>query len=237
MASTSISIDTTKSTPSVQATDFFWLYKIGGAAALIIAVLIPIHAWIFIANPPPDNILDFFRLFQKNWLIGLLDLDLLMILDQVLMIPIILALYVALKRTSESFMAIGAALAFVATTAYFASREATFGLLSLSSQYAAANTDAQRAMFLAAGQALFTTYNGTAFQLSYNLGQVAGIIISFVMLRSKLFSPVAAYAGIIGNLVGFGLYVPAVGTYISLFSVIGLWIWYILVGRSLLKMK
>ncbi len=223
----------------VELTASIWqpLYRIGGAAALLIAVLIPLHAAVFIVNPPPDTVLGFFNLFQNNRLVGLLDLDFLMIVDQVLMIPILLALYVALRRNNPSLVLLGVALAFVAMAAYFASREATFGLLVLGDQYAAATTEAQRAMLLAAGQAALVSYNGTAFHLSYNLGQLAGVLISLVMLRNPSFSRVAAWAGILGNLVGWGLYVPTVGIYISLFSVIGLWIWYILVGKSLLQLR
>jgi hypothetical protein len=154
-----------------------------------------------------------------------------MLFDQVLMIPIILALYVALRRSNQSLMAIGSVMACIAIAAYYASRDATFAMLALSQQYAAASTEAQRAVYLAAGQAMLASYNGTAFHLSYNLGQIAGIIISAVMLGNPLFGKVAAYAGILGNLIGFGLYIPAVGIYISLFSVVGLWIWYLLIAR------
>ena len=57
------------------------LYKIGGIMALIIVLLIPVQMFIFIAWPPPDNVLDFFNLFHKNPLLGLLSLDLLYIVN------------------------------------------------------------------------------------------------------------------------------------------------------------
>ncbi len=100
------------------------------------------------------------------------------------MVPVVLALYVALRRTNESLVLLGAALALIAMTAYFASREATVSFISLSDQYAAATTDAQRALLLAAGQGLLASYNGTAFHLSYNIGQLAGVILSCVMLQN-----------------------------------------------------
>jgi hypothetical protein len=215
-----------------------WLYRIGGAAALITAVFIPIQAIVFIAWPPSSTVIDYFTLFQGNWLRGLLDLDLLLIVDQALLIPMLLALYVALRRSSESFMAIATTLGLVGIVLYFASREATFTMLSLSDQYAAATTDAQRAMFLAAGQAMLAIYNGAAFQLSYVLGSVAGIAISVVMLRSNIFSKLTAYMGILANVIGFGLYVPTIGVYLSLISVVPfLWIWYILIARRLFQLS
>lgn len=209
----------------------------GGTAALVIAMLIPLQAIIFMASPPPESVLDYFALFQTNRLLGLLDLDLLMIIDQLLMVPILLALYLILRRFGASVMLISTALAFVAIAAYLASREATITLMVLSDQYSAAASEAQRAMLLGAGQALLASYNGTNFHISYNLGQFAGILISGVMLRSRLFGTIAPWAGILGNLVGWGLYVPGIGLYISLFSVIGLWVWYILIARRLLQLR
>ena len=91
-------------------------------------------------------------------------------------------------------------------------------------------------MFIAAGQAMLTTYTGTAFLLSYALGSIAGIIISVVMLRSNIFSQVTAYAGILANVIAFGLYAPTIGTFISLFSVLFLEVWYILIGRRLFQL-
>ena len=214
-----------------------WLYKIAGAAALITAVIFPLQIIVFVAWPPPleGTVIDWFTLFQDNRLLGLLSMDLLIIADYALLIPIFLALYVTLKRSSKSFMAIGTTLGFIGLAAYFASNTA-FNMLSLSDQYAAATTDAQRAMFLAAGQAMLAIYQGTAFHVSYFLVGIAGIIISAVMLRSKIFSKKTAYLGILGNVIGFGLYMPPIGVYIAIFSVLFLEIWYILVARRLFQL-
>ena len=220
-------------------TDSVWkpLYRVGGAAALITAVLIPIHVIVFIVWPPPleGTVTDWFTLFQDNWLLGLLSMDLLLMADYVLLVPIVLALYAVLRRASEYLMAIGTALFFLAIAVYFASNTA-FEMLSLSEGYAVATTEAQRSTFLAAGQAMIATYQGTSFQVSYVLGSVAGIIIGAVMLRSNIFSRVTAYAGILGNVIGFGLYVPMIGLFLSVVSGPVLWIWYILLARRLFQL-
>jgi hypothetical protein len=218
-------------------TDRRLLYRAGGAAALITAVLIPLQIIVFIAWPPPleSPAIDWFRLFQDNWLLGLLSLDLLLLVDYILLLPIVLALYVALRQASESLMAVATALYFIAIAAYFASNTA-FEMLSLSEGYAAATTDTQRAMYLAAGQAMLATFEGTAFQVSYALASVAGIIIGAVMLRSDIFSRVAAYALILGDVIGLGLYVPTIGIFLSVISVPVLWIWYVLIARRLIQL-
>ncbi len=206
-----------------------WLYKIGAGAAVMLVVFMPIQILVFFASPPPDSVSGWFTLFQANRFLGLLDMDLLLMVDQVLTMLLFLALYVALKETSESFMAVGLVLGLVSTVLFIASNTA-FAMLSLSDLYSAAATEAQRAGLLAAGQAVMANYEGSAFQASYILGSVASIIISAVMLRSRVFGKAAAILGIVSNAIALGLYVPQVGVYISIFSVVLMWGWILLIG-------
>jgi hypothetical protein len=101
-----------------------WLYKIGGAAALLVVVILPIQIMVYIVSPPPSTAIDYFTLFQSNSLLGLLALDLLIIVDIFLGIPLLLSLYIALRRSSESFMVIALSLGFLGSTAYIASNTA-----------------------------------------------------------------------------------------------------------------
>ena len=212
-----------------------WLYRLGGAAALLIVAFIPLQVIIFMTWPPPSTALGYFTLFQSNPLVALLDLDLLLVIDQIAGIVILLAFYVALRRTNEAAMIVALALGLVATAAYFASNTA-FNMLTLSNQYAAVTTEAQRAMYLAAGESMLAIYNGTAFHLSYILGSVVLIIIPIVMLQSGLFSKRTAYIGLLANIIALGLYVPVIGIYISIFSVLFLAIFYILAARRFFRM-
>jgi hypothetical protein len=210
-------------------------YRIGGATAVIMAVYIPMTIVLYIASPPPETVIGHFTLFQSNRLLGLLGMDLLYLLSNVVAIPMYLAFYMALRRASESFMLIATTLGLVAVSALFAARPA-FEMLHLSDQYAAATTDAQRAVFLAAGEAMLAVFNGTAFHLHYVLGSVSLLIISVVMLRSDVFGKATAYVGMVASVTGLGLYVPTIGVSISILSVVGLWIWYILIARRFFQL-
>src|ERR1051326_5407120 len=97
-----------------------------------------------------------------------------------LVIPMFLALYAALRRVSPSLMAIALTLGLIGIAAYLATNTA-FSLLSLSDQYAAATTDAQRSVFEASGQAMLALYQGTGFIVGVFLVLVAALIISAVM--------------------------------------------------------
>ncbi len=220
------------------------LHKLGGVAALMIAVLLLGEIVVYAVLPRPGSALEHFALFRDNWLAGLLTLDLLGMISYLLFVPTILALYAALRRTSESVMAVATALFFVGIADFFATNPA-FSVLSLSSQYAAAATDAEKAMFLAAGQSMFTLFNENAFLVSYVIVSVAWTMISGVMLRSNLFSRITAYAGILAGAAGIVaavlehiLAIDALSIAISLYfaAIVFLFVWVILAGRRLYQL-
>lgn len=229
---------------TAEAADPAWksLYRLGGTAALIIVALVIVQIIFFVVWPPPgfgsdvSTVMGYFTLLQNNRLLGLLHLDLLLMVDYVLLLLMFLALYIVLKRVSQSLMAIAMALVFVGIAAYFPSNTA-FSMLSLSDQYATATTDVQRTMLLAAGQAILASLQSTTFYVSYILMSAAGLIISAVMLRrDNIFSKVTAYVGILASVLSLGLFVPTVGLLLSLISLIPTVMWYILIARRLFRL-
>jgi hypothetical protein len=213
-----------------------WLYRIGGAAALFAAAMIPIQLTVFIIWGQPETALGWFTLFEDSKLAGLLAFELLLVISTALGIATTLALYVALRGVNESLMAIALVVGLLEAVAFMMARPA-FEMLYLSEGYAAATTDAQRAMFLGAGEAMLATFNGTAFHLSINLFSIYFLIVSIVMLRSHIFGRVIAYVGILAALFNWALYVPQIGIFLSILSIVPFWaIWLILVARKLLQL-
>jgi hypothetical protein len=126
---------------------------------------------------------------------------------------------------------------------YFASNQA-FAMLSLSEQYAVATTDAQREMFLAAGEALLAINNpgvlheGTGIYASLFLVLLAGLTISVVMLRSNVFSKTTAVTGVLANgfMLAYFVVLPLAPEIIVLPFVISAPFrvtWYFLIARKL----
>lgn len=224
--------------PSKSAYPWQTLHKIGGVTALAVLVLIPIQMVVFFLWPLPNSVIGWFTLFQENALVGLLDMDLLLIIDYLLLIGVFSALWASLRRANESLMAIALILQLVATASYLASTVA-FEMLSLSNQYATATTDAERSLFLAAGQAMLVTWQGTAFDVSYVLSALAVLIVSAVMLRNhhNVFSKVTGYVGLSAGVL---MLIPPtagmIGVVFSLLSLVPLVIWLALVARRLLRL-
>ena len=225
--------------PPAVATDARWnpLLRIAAAAALMSAVFIPIQIAVFLLWPPPldGTAADWFGLLQDNRLAGLIDLDLLLVADNVLLIPILLALFLALRRARESMMLIASALGFTSAVMYIASNPA-IQLATLSDQYASATTDAERNTFSAAGESMLAQWQGTGFHVAYLCGSAAGILIGAVMLQSGVFTRLTGWLGVAANALGLGLYIPKVGVYVAVFSVLFLEVWYVLVALRLHRM-
>src|SRR5215211_9229987 len=213
------------------------LHKLGGVTALAVLALIPIQMIVFFLWPPPNTVIGWFTLFQDNALVGLLDMDLLLIVDYLLLVGVFSALWALLRRANESLMAIALILQLVSTATYFASTVA-FEMLSLSNQYGTATTEVERSTFLTAGQAMLATWQGTAFDVSYVLSALAILIVSAVMLRGhhRLFSKTTGYAGLSAGVLAL---VPptagVIGVVFSLVSLVPLAIWLALIARRLLR--
>ena len=230
-------------------TNWRWLYWAGGAAVLIAVVVFRRHFGAevtllmdmgILGAKPPSTSLEWFTLLQGNKLLGLILLDLFDIVNYMLVGLMFLALYGALRRAKKSAMIVATACDLVGVAVYLASNQA-FAMLALSSQYAAATTDAQRASFVAAGEALLAIHNPGGVHLSLFLVALAGLIASLVMLRSHVFGKVTATVGIVANSLVLGYFVvvafaPVIAPLFPSISAPFRLIWYILIARRLFQL-
>jgi hypothetical protein len=211
------------------------LLRMAGAAALVMALIIPIQSFVYIAYPPPATAQGFFALFGSNPLLGLLSLDLLYVVDNFLLVFLYLGLFVSLKPTNLSFATIALTLGLVGIAAYFSSNPG-FEMLSMSRQYAQAASQPRQAELLAAAQSMLSTYTGTAFDVYYVFNALALLSFSVVMLRSPFFVKANAYLGILSGIL---MLVPstagATGLYFASASIPPWFLWLILYGIRLLR--
>jgi len=230
----------------METVDSKWksLYKIGGMAAILAAVLLLIEIIVFTLWPQPTTALGYFTLIQSNKLIGLIDFYLLEFIAYALFIPIFLALYMALKRLNESYMLLSITLAIVGITIFLATNN-SFSMIPLSNQYLIATTEVQKSILLAAGQTLLVNTGQRAvwgFNTGFLLISIAGLLISKIMLQSNIFSKTTAYVGILAFAISLADYIRIIFLpselilllIIAILSGILLLVWLVLIGRSLI---
>lgn len=230
------------------------LYKVGGAAAMLCALMYVITLAVYLpayrAAPPPDTVLEWFTLFENSEITGLFFLGLADIIIMILWCPMALALYAALKPSNQTWAKLATTLIFVGVAVYLATNMA-FSMLSLSHKYAAATTDTDKSIILAAGQAMIAVSEGTGGQYAgMPLVWLSGLIISVVMLRSNRFGRATAWVGIVGLVlllasVPFAGYTTIGPTTAAVSAIVAVsymgggllsLAWYILVGRKLLEL-
>lgn len=210
------------------------LFRLASVTAVAVVCVIPLQALVFLLSPPPQTVAGYFDLFQRNPFLGLVDLDLLLVVDYLAMIPLYLALYVLVRRRSSTLALLGLVLGLFSLVLFFVSREATFSMWMLSSQHAAATTDAQRVALDASGQMLLTMYNGGTFGLSYVLGAVSTMLFSVALWRYELLGKAV---GVVGVLTAVTMLVPPntgpVGLVLAMLSLIPTAVWLVLIARRL----
>ena len=225
------------------------LYRIGGAAAVLAVAFFRRHLSAevmaltqlgIVRLEPPSRAMEWFLLLQHSRLPGLVLLDLGDLVEYALVGVLFLALYGALRRANRSAMTIATACDLVGVAVNLSSNQA-FAMLALSSQYVAAGTDAQRATFLAAGEALLAIHNPGGVFLSLLLVALAGLIASLVMLRSRVFGKTTATVGIVANALVLGYFValalvPGIAFLFPPISAPFRVVWYTLIARRLFQL-
>lgn len=219
------------------------LLQVGGATAWVqFAWLLLIVVAGVLLGTWPETVEGYFSMYAETPLLGLLRDDftsLVLILLYIGLMPgIVIALWQE-KPTLIFFITLLTLVVIISATA----TQSSFGLLYLAERYEVASTTAERTQLLAAGEAVLATnmWNSTAGFVSGIFLQGSGVVLSWVMLRSKKFGTLTGSAGIIAN--GFDLlqhvlhlFAPAAASVIIIFAGPFYLLWYPLMGRDLLRL-
>ncbi len=238
-----------------QSTENEWkpLYRAGAVAPLIALAfyLIEFSLLIFGKEPYPSTIEGWYAIFQHSKLLGLWYLNALDIISFVFLGIMFLALYVALRRVRPSLMLIALYLAMLGAVLFILPRVLHLSLLPLSDLHAAATTEAERTMYLAAGEALSQVSSATPQTLGFLLMALAGLIISVVRLSPAAKGAIApqtwpvgkaaAYVGIVGSAAALANYVtrlfaPDIAAILMPINGLLWFAWWIMISRGLFKL-
>lgn len=239
------------------------LYRAGGAAALIAALLfrrnlgaefVLLRALGVIGSGPtavPTSAGEWFALLDANRLIGLTLFNVFDLVNYALLGVMFLALSAALgaalRRTNGRVVAIAVVLGLAGVIVAFASSRA-FAMLSLSQRHAAA-TAAEQAMLLAEGARLLRVdnpgalYHGAGPTLALFLVTLAAVMIAVAMVRGTVFSRAMGTLGLAAEGVQLLYFVALVLAPLPVLLAIPSslaapfrLVWYLLIGRRLFQL-
>jgi hypothetical protein len=148
----------------------------------------------------PQTAIERFSQFKDNPLLGLYNLDLLNIINQIILIPSIFALYAAHRNTNKPSAQL-ALILFLVGTAIFVTGNTALTMLDLSHKYFTASSDEQKMLLSAAGEAMLAkgSHGSLGVFIGFALPTFSNLLMSCVMLNGKVFSRATSYVGIVGN--------------------------------------
>lgn len=179
------------------------LYRLGGVAALLVVLtgLVEIAvSFLPGGSAPATTVVDWFELYRSNAFMGMRNMGLLNIIMVTLGIPMTLALYGAHRKVSQASAALATVISFIGVATFFATNRA-FPMLDLSRQFAAAATDAQRAILAAAGQSMLSVGQShtAGTYLAFFLAEIGGLAMAVVVLRGGVFNKPIGIIGLVSN--------------------------------------
>lgn len=202
--------------------------RAGAIAAAAMLALIPAQLLVFVISPPPDSAEGWLELFARSPLAGVLAMDGLYVVNNVLLGILLLALYRVLKQHDAATALAALATGLVSIAVYLPTNKSLelwqLGAASLSAD------EGNRQILLAATEAQLVEYTGTAFAAYYVLGGVSILLFAVVLLRSRAWGRAAAVTALASGIL---MLVPstagAIGMIFSLLSLVP-WVWFCVIA-------
>lgn len=205
--------------------DFRNLYRMAKYAGIFMIAIIFMQIIVFAVSPPPDTVKGFFDLFNQNWFLGLLSLDFLYLINNLLLVFLYLGIAAILFRENPSLIIPALVLGMMGIACYYPSNPA-FEMLTLSNQYQMADL-VSKPQYLAAGETLIAGYTGTSFNTYYVMSTLSLLLFSYASLKSDVLSRMI---GIFGLIAGLLMLIPSsAGVLGMIFSLLSLIPWTIFV--------
>jgi hypothetical protein len=182
------------------------IYTLGGVATILVIIGALLDVAIGSAtggnlSALPQTAIERFAQFNKNQYLGLYNLDLLNVINQILLIPAYFALYGAHRKGKNAY-ALLALVIFLVGTTIFVTTNSALPMLELSKKYTLAASESQKILLAAAGEAMLArgAHGSLGVFIGFLLPNIAGLVMSYVMLTGKIFNKTTAYLGIAGSI-------------------------------------
>lgn len=227
------------------------IYFLGGITTFI--VLVGSFLDVAIGNitggnlsAPPQTAIERFAQFHENKLLGLYNLDLLNIINQMILIPAFFALYAAHRHVNKAYSLLALTI-FLFGSVILVANNTALPMYELSHKYFATTIESQKAFYAAAGEAMLVrgAHGSSGVFLGFFIPNIANLIMAIVMLQGGVFSKVNSWVGFIGSIlimlyVVLVNFVPGVETMATAFAMPGgllLMVWMIMFAIRLFKLS
>jgi hypothetical protein len=221
------------------------LIRLGGILLILSGIggtfISPLLSARLYASGTPTDATGYLQLFSQHQLLAILDWSFWLFGD-FLLIPVSIAIYLALRRVNNSVALVGSILSIVYVLFDICVTELnSLTLVILSQGYANATTDALRASYLAAATYGVAALSTQTF-FSFTIGAVGWLFWSLLMSRS-FFGKGSAIFGVIVNVMGMlggvGALVQGTPFYLlGVFTILGAiltGVWFIVIGAQLYR--
>jgi hypothetical protein len=227
------------------------IYFLGGITTII--VLVGAFLDVAIGNITggnlsalPQTAIERFAQFHENTLLGLYNLDLLNIINQMILIPAFFALYAAHRHVNKAYGLLALTI-FLFGSVILVANNTALPMYELSHKYFATTIESQKAFYAAAGEAMLVrgAHGSSGVFLGFFIPNIANLIMAIVMLQGGVFSKINSWVGIIGSIlimlyVVLVNFVPGVESMATAFAMPGgllLMAWMILFAIRLFKLS
>lgn len=216
------------------------LYRIGGVSALVLGISYIIITVLYVRGGAlPGGTEEWLRHLagHTNEWWAILGLS---VLTDFLFLPVAWSLYMALKEINKNAVLAGVSLLVLFVVLDLAVTWPNYAsLINLSGKYASALDDAQRLAVVTAADYVYAVLSSKLFGVYTILVPSLGILMIGMVMLKGVFSPAAAYLGIVTGITGIiavvgPFFVSSLGMVAVLTSVLTL-IWLLLIGWKLLK--
>jgi hypothetical protein len=183
------------------------IYKIGAIASIFVlaGILTDIAVGMVTGGDItslPKTAVERFNQMYQNPLMGLYNMDFLNAINQLIFIPAYFALFTAHKNTSLKWEAKLAFIIFLAGSILFIAGNTSLTILDLSNKFASTDSESQKMLYAAAGETMLAkgAHGSFSVLIGFALPNIAGILMSLVMIKGGIFGKKASYAGLAGSI-------------------------------------
>lgn len=213
---------------------FKGLFKVGYYSSIFMLILIPLQVIVYIAYPPPETVLGFYELYQESTILGLLSLDFIYLISNMMLLPIYVAITYLVWEKKPTLVIFALLFGVISLATYYPSNP-TMDMLLLSKKYFSA-LPSDFNSYIVAGEVLIARYRGTAYLTYYWFGAISLLLFAWSLYKNRNYRTIGIWGLISGVLMAVPATFGIIGMIFGMGSLIPFYIFIILLAKEFKKL-